>query len=152
MERAGVERAAVLFPNNDPGWRGIAGVLRTLPRDRFDVMRNLPRAEYLRSLASAAMLIGNSSSGIIEAASLGTMVVNVGDRQKGRERSANVIDVPWSIPAITKSIKSIWNNGKPKRFTRKNVYGGGDAGRRIAAILADVDLADSRLRRKLIRY
>lgn len=152
IDSAGIERATVVYPNNDPGWRGIASVWARLPDDRFEVVRDLPRGDYLKAMADSAMLIGNSSSGIIEAASVGTMVINLGDRQKGRERSANVIDVPWSIPRLTQAIKSIWNSGQPKRFTGKNVYGGGDTGQKIAAILADVDLDDPKLRQKLIRY
>lgn len=152
IDDAGIERANLVGSNNDPGWRGIHQAWRTMPSSRFELNENLRRETFLSMMANAAMLIGNSSSGIIEAASVGTMVINIGDRQKGRERSANVIDVPWSIPAITKAIKSVWNNGRPKRYTGKNVYGGGTAGRRIAAILADVDLDDPKLRRKLIRY
>src|SRR5690606_15658207 len=106
LDAAGIERANLVGSNNDPGWRGIHETWRTMPSSRFDLNENLRRETFLRMMANSAMLIGNSSSGIIEAASLGTMVVNIGDRQKGRERSDNVIDVPWSIPAITKAIKS----------------------------------------------
>jgi UDP-N-acetylglucosamine 2-epimerase len=49
-------------------------------------------------------MVGNTSSGIIEAPSLGIPVVNVGDRQKGRPRGANVIDVPYEADAIKRGI------------------------------------------------
>lgn len=152
IDDVGIERATLIYPNNDPGWQGIVAAWQAAPATRFEHCRNLDRLSYLMALADCAFLIGNSSSGIIEAASVGTPVINVGDRQKGRERSANVVDVPWSPTKITRAVRAAWNNGRPKRFTGRNVYGGGDAGRRIAAILADLDLHAPKLRRKLIRY
>jgi GDP/UDP-N,N'-diacetylbacillosamine 2-epimerase (hydrolysing) len=107
------------------------------------------------------VLVGNSSAGIIEAASFGTPVVNVGPRQLGRERSGNVTDVPYKKAAVHKALARVWNRGKPQRFTGRNVYGGGPpgggpvgrcgAGRAIADILGRVPL-DGALRRKLITY
>ena len=148
---AGIERGVIIAPNNDPGWRGIAAAWAAISDPQWPVHADLPRESFLRHLANAALLIGNSSSGIIEAASLGTPVINLGDRQKGRERSANVIDVPWNAAAIRRTIATIWSGGRPRPFTGRNVYGGGDAGPKIAAVLADVAV-DDRLRTKLIRY
>jgi UDP-hydrolysing UDP-N-acetyl-D-glucosamine 2-epimerase len=113
--------------------------------------RNLPRRLYLGLLRDAAMLIGNSSSGIIEAASFGTPVINIGHRQDGRERSGNVIDVPVAAAAIRRAIGEIWNRGKPLRFKGKNVYvSSGAAGKAIADVLARFD--PDRHVRKLISY
>ncbi len=138
----------IVYPNNDPGWQSIAGLLDTIqPTANVKLAKDLPRAEFLGLLANAKVLIGNSSSGIIEAASLGTPVVNIGDRQLGRQRSENVIDVPWVRDEIESAVKKAMRS----RFTGKNVYGGGNAGERIAKILADVSLK-GRIRQKLIRY
>lgn len=134
-----------IFPNNDPGWRGVARALDEA--HGIQVAKDVPRAQFLGLLKSAAVLVGNSSSGIIEAASLGTPVVNIGDRQLGRERSANVVDVPWEEKAISNAIIGA---GKV-RYTGTNVYGGGNAGARIARVLSDVAI-DDKLRKKLIRY
>jgi GDP/UDP-N,N'-diacetylbacillosamine 2-epimerase (hydrolysing) len=98
------------------------------------------------------MLIGNSSSGIIEAASFGTPVVDIGPRQSGRERSHNVRNVPYSEASIRAAVRRIWNSGHPVRFRGRNVYGGNDAAKRICSVLASIDLTDPRLRRKLIAY
>ncbi|MGN6726682.1 MAG: UDP-N-acetylglucosamine 2-epimerase [Tepidisphaeraceae bacterium] len=148
---AGIERAVVVYPNNDPGWHGIARAWeRRLPAG-WTPHRDLPRPTFLRCLREAALLIGNSSSGIIEAATFGTPVINIGDRQRGRQRSANVIDVDWNPKALRTAIAKIWRKGRPRRFSGTNVYGSGRAARRIASILADVPL-DDRLRNKLIRY
>jgi hypothetical protein len=62
-----------------------------------------------------------------------------------------VTDVPYSESRIRAALAQLWNSGKPRRFTGRNVYGSGGAGERIAAILGRVPL-DSSLRRKLITY
>jgi hypothetical protein len=61
------------------------------------------------------------------------------------------MDVPYSETAIRKALTSIWNRGRPRRFTGRNVYGDAGAGQRIATILGRVAL-DPSLRRKLITY
>ena len=111
----------------------------------------MPRELYLGLLKHAALLIGNSSSGIIEAASFGTPVINIGDRQKGRERNTNVIDVPANATAIRRALVKVWNNGRPIRFPKHNIYGSGRTSQKIARILATIPL-DDRLRHKLIAY
>ena len=151
IEKGGFQQSIVIYPNNDPGWQGIARVLETLSPAKWICHRDLPRAEFLSCLNNASVLVGNSSSGIIEAASVGTPVINVGDRQRGRQRSSNVIDVKWNPSALTKAVRHIWNNSRPKRFNGRNVYGSGRCGERIASILSEVTLND-RLMNKLIRY
>jgi len=147
------EQIVIIAPNNDPGAPGIfraweAGVRRNR---RVSLHRDLPRAPFLALLRDAAVLVGNSSAGIIEAASFGTPVVNIGPRQLGRERSGNVTDVPYGEAAIRKPLIKLWNRGKPARFTGRNVYGRGGAGARIAAILGRTELHDAP-RGKLITY
>ena len=147
------DRVAIAYPNTDPGAAGIVRCWRErAAEERFDVFPDLPRPQFLGLLRDATVLVGNSSSGIIEAASLGTPVIDVGPRQRGRERSQNVTNVPYSETAVRRALKRIWNNGRPKRFRGRNVYGGGGAGRKIADVLARLDLPDPRLRRKLIAY
>lgn len=73
---------------------------------KYKFIKNLGSGLYLSCMKNFDLMIGNSSSGIIEAASLGLPVVNIGDRQKGRARGANVIDAGNSIAAIKKAIKS----------------------------------------------
>jgi UDP-N-acetylglucosamine 2-epimerase len=113
--------------------------------------QNQPRAAFLGLLRDAAVLVSNSSSGIIEAASFGTPVIDVGPRQAGRERGENVTTVPFRQADIRRALARIWNGGKPLRFPKKNPYGRGDTARRIASVLATTPLSP-RLRRKLIAY
>lgn len=150
VRQSGVEEVLVIGPNNDPGAAGILRAWRTSDR-QIAFHPDVPRRDFLGLLRDTAFLIGNSSSGIIEAASFGTPVIDVGDRQLGRERSENVRNVPFRQDDLRRAIASVWRGGRPTVFPRRNVYGGGGAGARIARTLASVEL-DDRLRRKLISY
>jgi GDP/UDP-N,N'-diacetylbacillosamine 2-epimerase (hydrolysing) len=149
----GLDHTVVLYPNNDPGAAGICRAWQSAignpPSAIF--IKNLPRPAFLGLLRDAAVLVGNSSSGIIEAASFGTPVVDVGPRQAGRERGENVTTVPFRQSAVRDALRGIWNDGHPRRYAKKNPYGRGDTARRIAAVLATTELSP-RLRRKLIAY
>ena len=153
VQKVRYEQIVIVAPNNDPGAAGIFRAWNAASRraKNVSIHRDLPRAPFLALLRDAAVLVGNSSAGIIEAASFGTPVVNVGPRQLGRERSGNVTDVPFGETAIRKALTKLWNRGKSLRFTGRNVYGGDRAGERIASILGRITL-DASLRRKLITY
>lgn len=103
---------------------------------------------YYTMMSRAAAMVGNSSSGIIEAASFGLPVVNVGDRQAGRERGVNVIDVPPSAAEIAAAI----DRGTSPSFREQvagmtNPYGDGRAAHRIVERLVREN-SDARLLRK----
>jgi UDP-N-acetylglucosamine 2-epimerase (non-hydrolysing)/GDP/UDP-N,N'-diacetylbacillosamine 2-epimerase (hydrolysing) len=143
----------LIGPNNDPGCDGILRRWQAIPRTRaITFLPDLPRPLFLALLRDAAFLIGNSSAGIIEAASFGAPVIDIGDRQKGRERGDNVTHVPFQLTAIRQAISTLWRAGNPQRFPRhNNIYGGYGTGRRIANVLQSISI-DDRLRRKLISY
>ncbi len=148
----GFEHVVIVHPNNDPGGRGIAKCWDAVSGDRrVTVRRDIPRPLFLGLMRDAAVLVGNSSSGIIEAASFGTPVVDIGRRQAGRERSGNAVNVPLNGRRICDALKAVWREGWPIRFRGQNVYGGDGAGARIASALAGLS-ADERLLRKLIAY
>jgi GDP/UDP-N,N'-diacetylbacillosamine 2-epimerase (hydrolysing) len=152
VQSTGFDRTVVVHPNNDPGSQGIVRAWNELAGDGHFVIRpDIPRGDFLGLMRDSAVLIGNSSSGIIEAASFGTPVIDVGPRQKGRERGENVVNVACSSRAIRGALRSIWNRGHPRRFAVKNLYGGSGTGKRIAAALANLRVND-RLMRKLIAY
>lgn len=134
-------RRIIVAPNSD---RGHAGVLRAIrehlrlaPRGEAVLHRSLPRDEFLRALAEADVLVGNSSAGLLEAPFLGTPAVNVGERQKGREPGGpGVIHARESQSAIQAAIRTALRlRLKPGRA---KVYGDGRAGSRIARKLAAV--------------
>lgn len=150
--RVGVDRIVILYPNNDPGSKGIVRCWQGLPQNTYvTIVRDLPRTMFLGLLRDAAVLVGNSSAGIIEAAAFGMPVLDIGPRQTGRECSRNVMHCEYDNAAISRALAQIWDHGKARRIRCRNVYGGGGAGKRIAAVLAELDLRD-RLLRKLIRY
>ena len=127
----------MLWPNADAGSEDIARGIRKW-RERglglgMRFFKNLPTSTYVHLMARAACLIGNSSSGVREGAYIGTPVVNVGSRQDGRRRAANVHDVEHDLGAITAAVRAQVAHG---RYTRDPIYGDGHAGTRIADVLA----------------
>ncbi len=138
-----------IHPNNDPGSAGIRRALADVQKDdRFTVERDVPRNVFLGLMRDAAVLVGNSSSGIIEAASFGAPVLDVGPRQLGREHGDNVHHCVCESSAIVRALKRLSSAPRPKAI---NIYGSGSTGRHIARVLANVRLND-RLARKLISY
>ena len=96
---------------------------------------------FVASLNMAACLVGNSSAGVREASYFGTPVVNIGSRQKGRERAGNVVDVPHDSAAIIKAIRQQIGHG---RYQPSQLYGDGHAGERITDLLATIPLERGR--------
>lgn len=123
--------ALVLLPNADSGGAAIRHVMEMYENKGCRVINHLSRKEFLAAMRIADILIGNSSTGIIEAASLGIPVVNVGDRQNRRERNANVVDVSVSTESIQEGIIAAMTLRGP--FL--NVYGDGFAAKRIVSLL-----------------
>jgi UDP-N-acetylglucosamine 2-epimerase (non-hydrolysing) len=140
----------VTAPGADTGYRTIsAGLERLAGRRRLMLMAStLGDDVYTSLLREADVMIGNSSSGLIEAPSFGLPVVNVGDRQRGRLRAANVIDVPAAREAIAEAIRRALDPAFRRGLAGLvNPYGDGHAAPRIAAVLREVELG-SRLTRK----
>lgn len=137
----------VLYPGVDPGSSVVIEELHAAAERHSNIVvrRNLGD-DYLPLLASADVLLGNSSSGIIESASLGLPVVNVGPRQHGRLRPANVIDVEnvHSLDAALDRALSPDFRKLARRVT--NPYGSGNAGPLVAEAVARADFPA--LRRK----
>ena len=93
---------------------------------RYKVVKSLGQIKYLSAMKYVDLLIGNTSSGIIEAASFRKPVVNIGDRQKGRLRGENVIDC--NINSLQESIKlALSNSFRNKIKNMNNIYGTGSA-------------------------
>ncbi|TAD86482.1 MAG: UDP-N-acetylglucosamine 2-epimerase (hydrolyzing) [Bacteroidetes bacterium] len=129
------------WPNVDAGADGTSGGIRTFrekhPGLPIHFFKNMEPTDFLRLLYNSRALIGNSSVGIRECAYLGVPVVNIGTRQHGRDRAANVTDVNYSKTEIVDAIKNWMANQRPEPST---VYGGGNAGEQMAKVLAEVPL------------
>lgn len=134
-------QAVVLLPNSDAGGGRIRDVIdQYRGRPDLRVAVHMRREEFVSWLAAADVLVGNSSSGIIEAATFGLPVVNIGSRQSERERSGNVIDAAPQKDAIVRGIRQALDSD----FTGvENVYGQGEAGAKIVELLKTIPLAPS---------
>ena len=100
-------------------------------------------------LRGAAALVGNSSSGIIEAPAFGTPVVNVGIRQAGRERAANVLDAPHRAAAIEKAVRRAVSPAFGKSIAGiPSPYGDGRTAPRVAGLLAAVPITPRLLEKR----
>lgn len=130
-----------LWPNIDAGTDDISKSLRQFREKnhsaKFHFYKNLTPEDYARLIYNSSCLVGNSSSGIREAAYLGIPSVNIGNRQSGREHSINVIHSPAERKAIKNAISRQISNGK---YTRSNMFGDGTAGKKIAHHLATTEL------------
>lgn len=124
-----------LDPNADAGSGGIVKALDGLRGDRLHRITHLPRPRFVAALAHADALVGNSSAGIIEAASFGTPVVNIGSRQRSRERNANTIDCEVARDAIVDAVRRQVAHGP---YPPRNRYGDGRSGERITELLASL--------------
>ena len=88
--------------------------------DKITLIESFGKINYFSAMKHAAFIIGNSSSGIIEAASFGKYVINVGKRQQGRLQSGNCINVEFEEPTMTSAILRLIEN--TATFTKKNQY------------------------------
>ena len=128
-----------LWPNVDAGSDDIAKGIRhfreTEDASNMHFYRNFDPDDYAMLLANARCIVGNSSSGLREGAFLGTPCVNIGTRQAGRERAANVIDVDYDAGQIRAAIeRQLAHN----RYASDPLVGDGTAGVQIANVLADL--------------
>jgi UDP-hydrolysing UDP-N-acetyl-D-glucosamine 2-epimerase len=144
---------AILFTiaNADPGGQIINTKIESFVQknEKAQLVDNLGTQGYFTAMQHARAMVGNSSSGIIEAPSFGLPVVNIGSRQDGRARAANVIDVDYHRDAILMGIRKATD----ARFRaavsgRLNPYGDGRAAARIVDKLKSVPLDQSLIVKK----
>lgn len=132
-----------VYPNTDAGSHALIERTRALGSTRPDthIFVNLDAVTYWSLLGQVDAMIGNSSSGIMEAASFALPVVNVGMRQQGRERSRNVIDAPAGTSAISAALtQAVGPDFRAGLRGMTNLYGDGTAASTIVGILASVPL------------
>ncbi len=136
------EQLLFCYPNADAGSRALIGRMERFLRDRGGrVFVNLDPLVYWSLLQHVDFLLGNSSSGIIEAASFALPAVDVGIRQQGRERGPNVLDAEPNAGSILDCIRT----ARSEEFRQSlkgmaNLYGDGCASQRIVAVLTSLSL------------
>ena len=134
-------QTVIIYPNADAGGRAMIEVIKEYEHLPFiRAYKNIPHKDYLSLLQYSSALIGNSSSGIIEAPSFGIPVINIGSRQKGRQRGDNVVDVDYCQEGIVSAINYVLHDERyiQKIKSKNNPYGDGKSGERITHILSKI--------------
>ncbi|MFM7525854.1 MAG: UDP-N-acetylglucosamine 2-epimerase [Actinomycetota bacterium] len=133
------------WPNVDAGAdqtsKAIRSYRETRDAKRLHFFKNMEPVEFLRLINRATVFVGNSSVGVREAGFLGVPVVNIGTRQRGRERSVNVFDCGYTRQEIEMAVRSQIAHG---RYPADSLYGDGTAGKRIAELLANSPLSSDK--------
>jgi len=145
----------ITYPNSDSGSFQMIKVIEEYVEkyDFIKAFKTLPRDIFVNLQRKAALLLGNSSSGILEAPYLKLPVVNVGNRQKQRQHSENIIFVPHNKELIKEAINKAIFDENFKRICKNcsNPYGDGYSGERIARIIAETEI-NAKLINKQIVY
>ena len=131
----------MLWPNADAGSEDVSRGMRKF-RERYQPQylrfyKNFPVETFIRLMLNCACALGNSSAPLREGAYIGVPTVNIGTRQQGRDRGSNVVDVPSDRARIVEAVRRQVAHG---RYAPDHLYGDGDAGDRIAGILAQAPL------------
>lgn len=149
LERIEGARCVLLGSNADTGGRAIEEVFDAFAAERPGAVRaeSLPDRVFLSLLAGADVLVGNSSAGLIEAPAFGLPAVNVGIRQAGRTRGANVIDCEAS--GVEEALRRALDPGRRASLAgMASPYGDGRASGRICDVLEKVELGPGLLRKR----
>jgi GDP/UDP-N,N'-diacetylbacillosamine 2-epimerase (hydrolysing) len=139
-----------VYPNGDAGSELIRSQLAKLKRPCIRLFRNLPRQDYLGLMKIADVVVGNSSSGIMEAPTFGKPAVNIGRRQHGRPQAANVINAGYYKDEIVTAVRAATS---PEFIARakvaRNPYGDGKASQKIVNILNAIELNQKLLQKEM---
>jgi len=155
LEVGGEENMEIIsiYPNAYPGGYQIINTIEEYYNKHKDihVFKNLPHSDYASLMSASSIFVGNSSSGIIEAPSLGTPFVSIGTRQQGREMAKNVVDVGYNKSEITAGIRKALYD---KSFLdivkkRESPYGDGKASGRITKVLSEIKVNRKLLQKKM---
>jgi UDP-N-acetylglucosamine 2-epimerase (non-hydrolysing)/GDP/UDP-N,N'-diacetylbacillosamine 2-epimerase (hydrolysing) len=142
----------IIYPNDYPGGTRIIEVTESYSDRTFiHVFKNLPHIDYISLIKLCNVYVGNSSSGLIEAPSLGVPYVCIGTRQKERERAHNVIDVGYDKKEITSAIRKSLNDAEFLNVVAmcESPYGDGNASQRIIEELKHINIDVGLLNKKM---
>jgi GDP/UDP-N,N'-diacetylbacillosamine 2-epimerase (hydrolysing) len=143
-----------IYPNSDLGYQQIVEEINQWKNTAgLAILENVEREQYLMLLANATILVGNSSSGILEAPSFKIPVVNIGNRQRGRQQASNIFNCGYLEDEISAAIKRCLNSESIREACAQaiNPYGDGQSSERICEVLRDIPI-DQNLRDKETIY
>jgi UDP-hydrolysing UDP-N-acetyl-D-glucosamine 2-epimerase len=131
----------VSAPNTDPGNNVLVGALREMGQlDAVTYYGNASRANFVNLLRHAALMIGNSSAGLLEAASVKLGVVNIGERQRGRACGTNVVFCDGERSAIERAIDTVRTDAFSATLSQLvNPYGDGHSAAKAVHLLKSID-------------
>lgn len=141
----------IVLPNNDAGSNEINNAINRFKKGEYYIFANLKREDYLGLLKTCEFIIGNSSSGLLEAPTFKIPAINIGRRQDMRFRGINVIDVDFVEENILNAIKKATSNEFRKYLEEscENPYGDGYSSKRILEILNNTKINQNLLTKKL---
>lgn len=143
-------QTTVVYPNCDAGSTAIQRAIHKYQRPNIKVYRNLPRSEFIGLMKAAAVMVGNSSAGLLEAPTFKLPAVNIGRRQRGRVQGANVINAEHEKDKIIKAIvKALSPTFKQGLSDLKNPYGDGKSSERILQLLKTIPIDEKLLLKEL---
>jgi UDP-hydrolysing UDP-N-acetyl-D-glucosamine 2-epimerase len=145
------EQLLFCYPNADAGSRDLIGRTRSFTASRADshVFVNLDALTYWSLLRQVDVVLGNSSSGIMETPSFAIPTVNVGLRQQGRERARNILDAVPNADSILQAVRTARNDEFRRSLEgMSNPYGDGVASQKIVEVLTTVPLGQELLMKR----
>lgn len=145
-------QVVVTYPCNDTGSKDIIEEIEKIQGDpKFIIVKSLGMRRYLGVMNIASVVAGNSSSGLMETPVFHVPCVNIGNRQNGRLRAANVIDVVNKKDAIKDAIRKCLENADFQKVVEKveNPYGDGKSSERIISILKELEINTILLQKKM---
>jgi len=143
----------VLYPNADAGGRVMIDVIKKYAAaKKIRAFPSIDHADYLAILQLSSVLVGNSSSGIIEAPSFGVPAINIGTRQSGREQGENVIDTGYDAAMITAAINRALSVEEFRRKVKTaiNPYDKGNSSKKIVEILKKIKITPDLLQKRMM--
>jgi UDP-hydrolysing UDP-N-acetyl-D-glucosamine 2-epimerase len=147
----GLQTVAV-FPNNDAGNMEIRRLLEYYRRPFMRVERNVPRHIFAGLMKVASVMVGNSSSALIEAPCFKLPAVNIGTRQRGRQRGSNVIDVSSDRHEIKTAIERALSS-EFRHYLQENCenpyWGDGQVSQRVVQVLKTIPITEELLKKQI---
>src|SRR3989344_3737568 len=130
-------QSVLIYPNSDSGSKQIIAVIKKYQKLSYlRVFKSIPRRDFLGLMSLASTMVGNSSSALFEAPSFGLPAVNIGLRQEGRERVANIIDAGHNKASIISAFRRVMSAKFRRKITRiHNPYAQKNADDKIIKIL-----------------
>ena len=146
------EQSIVIYPNADAGGRAMIEEIKKFECcENIQTFPSLSHRDFLSLLKVSSLIVGNSSSGIIEAPSFGVPAINIGTRQKGRLRGENVIDCDYNKDEIISAARhALYDREFRMRVQRAtNPYGDGKTGERVVTILEQIQVTPELIQKKM---